>query len=155
MTTNTHKWNLDNTFCLAVGFSLALLSFAAVAQEPIESNSIQIVRNVYAAMNNSELDELETYFAEDIEVSSIQELTAPTKGKESVVEMLRQMLDIAKGSEFVLSAGPFAMGDIVSVEYVHHYEVDGDSRQDHNVSIFVFENQKISRWLGYIHQNQN
>lgn len=153
MTINTYKWNREITSCLAVALSVAFLSFSTVAQESTENDKIEIVRNIYEAINNLDLNELEAYFAEDIEVSSIQETTTPVKGKQSVVEMLRQMLDIAKGSKFVLSSGPFVMGDVVSVEYIHRYQVDGNPRQDHNVSIFVFENQKIKKWLGYIHQN--
>lgn len=159
MTVARSNWNQENASTKAIVRSLVLFGFLAgtaitsMAQESSEYSGIEIVHNIYSSMNDSELEELVNYLAEDIEMSSIQGLSPPVIGKDAVLAGLQQMLAVAKESVFKFRTGPFAMGDVVTVEYTHQYEIEGDSRQDHNVSVFVFENQKVVKWLGYIHQN--
>lgn len=66
---------------------------------------------------------------------------------------LTGILTIAKNSKFEFISGPISMGDIVTAEYLHSYELEGAPKADHNVSIFVFKNNENKKWLAYIHQN--
>jgi len=121
--------------------------------EVIGMEKSDIVANIYSALNSMNLGDLDKYLAEDIEIITLYQKSSPIVGIEEASATMRQMMSIAEDSNFVFSSGPIEMGNIVSVEYMHHYKFEGVPRIDHNVSIFVFENGKIKKWLGYIHNN--
>lgn len=117
----------------------------------MELGNLKIVNDIYTALNDLDVKPLEEYLSNGILVQSLHNSSPPLEGKDAIIGFFTNYFATAKNIKFEFISGPYAMGDIVTVEYINYYELQGNKRSDHNVSIFIIENKKIKKWLGYIH----
>ena len=110
-----------------------------------------LVENIYGAINNSGAEELGDYLAEDVQIIPLSRPAEIISGKKAALASIGKMLSIAKGTKVTFISGPTTMGNVVTVEYTHDYVLNGDSIQDHNVSLFVILGGQVKQWIGYIH----
>ena len=114
-------------------------------------NKPEVINTIYDALNRYDASGISQYLADDVQIIPLWREMDPIVGIQAVTDSLQKMLSISEESHIVFKSGPHVMGDVIVVEYIHNYKLNGVSKQDHNVSLFVFVGDKIKKWVGYIH----
>ena len=115
-----------------------------------ELKNMNLVSEVYATLNGLVAKDLEKYFLDDASLHSLNETSPPIEGKEAICEFFEKFFSDAKSIHFELIGNPHAMGDIVTIKHIDHFELDGTKHNIEYVSVIVINELRIKKWLGYI-----
>lgn len=109
-----------------------------------------VVRGVWKALNTLRVDSLMAYFHDDVVSSSIDGRYPPSEGKDALTAFFNDFFARANDLHFEFVGEPYAMGDMVMIRQIDHYELDGVQRDDHIVSVLYITDGKIKKWIGQI-----
>lgn len=121
--------------------------------DPFESLTAEItkvVEDVWKTLNTLDVDALMAYFHDDAVTLDIEDHFPPTEGKENLAAFFRDFYEKAKNIHFELVGEPHVAGNFVVVRQIDHFELDGNQRHSHIVSVLYITDGKIKKWIGQI-----